>query len=95
MLKIIASILTVVVGFVELMLISRFVLKLLAANEANALVGWVYAFTYPFISPFTGIFNLPLPTSGVVIEIPTILAIIVFGILSGIFGSVASSKSKS
>lgn len=48
----IASIVYVIGGFIELLVGLRFVLRLIGANAGNAIVSWVYAWSTPFVAPF-------------------------------------------
>jgi hypothetical protein len=46
-----------ILGFVEVLIAIRFVLKLFGANTTAAFVRFMYDLTWPFVAPFHGIFN--------------------------------------
>lgn len=52
------------VGFIEVSLLLRFVLKLLGANPANGFVDFVYAVTGVLTAPFDSIFGVTEPRAG-------------------------------
>lgn len=52
------------VGFIEIILILRFVLKLFGANPANGFVDFVYAVTGILTAPFDSIFGVTKPEAG-------------------------------
>ena len=63
------------VGFIEVILIFRFVLKLLGANPSNGFVDFVYAVTGVLTAPFDSIFGVVKPQAGNVSSVfePSIL----------------------
>lgn len=70
-----------VFGGLEILLITRFAFRLLGANAASPFVKFLYQVTYPFMSIFQGIFT-PLPAIGnVVVELETIVAAVIYGLL--------------
>jgi uncharacterized protein YggT (Ycf19 family) len=76
--RVIALVFTVI----EVLLLIRFVLKLLAANADQALVAFIYGLTDPLIAPFRGIFAQPAGTP--VVEIATLLSIVFFVLLAAL-----------
>jgi len=46
-----------IVGFIDVLVAIRFVLKLFGANVAAAFVRFMYDVTWPLVAPFHGIFN--------------------------------------
>jgi uncharacterized protein YggT (Ycf19 family) len=70
--RVIALVFTVL----EVLLVVRFTLKLLAANADHPLVSAIYGITEPLVAPFRGIFAQPAGTP--VVEIATLLSIIFF-----------------
>lgn len=66
----------------EVLLLFRFTFKLTGANAAQPLVAWLYAFTDPLVRPFQGIF--PEPRTGVVVDIPALLAILFLFLIGGL-----------
>lgn len=67
-------------GILEAFLALRFVLKLIAANPANPFAVFIYGFTNLFLFPFTGLTVTP-SAGGMVLEIPTLIAILVYGLV--------------
>jgi hypothetical protein len=52
------------VGFIEIILLFRFALKLLGANPENGFVNFVYAITGILTAPFDSIFGVAQQTAG-------------------------------
>jgi hypothetical protein len=46
-----------IVGFIDILIAIRFVLKLFGANTTAAFVRFMYDLTWPLVAPFHGIFN--------------------------------------
>ena len=76
--RVIALVFTVL----EVLLLVRFTLKLLAANAEQPFVSAIYGITEPLVAPFRGIFAQPDGTP--VVEIATILAVIFFVLLAAL-----------
>ncbi|MFA6017103.1 MAG: YggT family protein [Patescibacteria group bacterium] len=66
-----------ILGFVEMLLLFRVVLKLLGANSSVGFTSFIYTLTTPLASPFSGILGLSI-TGSSVIEWSTIIAAIVY-----------------
>ena len=67
-------------GVIIALLLVRFVLQLLGANDANGFVDFIYALSGIFVAPFYGIFGEPI-VGRAQFETSTLVAIIVYGIL--------------
>lgn len=82
------SIVYAIVGFIEFILVFRFVFRLVGANAANGFVSWIYSISSPLIIPFAGILGQPPVVEGVaqpgVFEFATVVAIIVYGLAGGL-----------
>jgi len=82
------TIISAVAGLIELVLVLRFVFRLLGANPANGFVSWIYGVSHPLVTPFVGIFGQPVIPSGVVVrgvfEWASILALIVYGLIASV-----------
>lgn len=70
-----------IIGFIIALLALRMILLLLAANENNAFVGFVYALSGVFAWPFYGIFNYQPAYGSSVFEVSTLVAIIVYALI--------------
>jgi uncharacterized protein YggT (Ycf19 family) len=81
-----SRVITLVFTVIEVLLLIRFVLKLLGANADQALVSLIYGVTDPLIAPFRGIFAQPSGTP--VVEIATLLAIVFFVLLAALIVAV-------
>ncbi len=53
-----------VVGFVEIMLAFRFIMKLLGANPSSGFVNFIYSLTNILTAPFDNIFGVARTTTG-------------------------------
>ena len=76
--RVIALVFTVL----EVLLLVRFTLKLLAANADQPFVSAIYGITEPLVVPFRGIFAQPAGTP--VVEIASILAVIFYVLLAAL-----------
>ncbi|HEX8034950.1 MAG TPA: YggT family protein [Ktedonobacterales bacterium] len=68
-------------GIIEVLIIIRIVLRLLAANPDAAFTSLIYTLTAPFIAPFEGVFPTP-QRNGSVLELSSVLAVIVYALLA-------------
>jgi hypothetical protein len=68
-------------GALESLLALRVILKLVAANPGNPFASLVYALSDLFVWPFVGLTVTP-SAAGIVIEIHTIIAMVVYAILA-------------
>lgn len=76
-----ATIISFIVGIIQLILILRFLFQLFNANEGAAFTQLIYGLSQPLLLPFAAIFpNIEL-ANGFVIELSTIVAIIVYGVV--------------
>ena len=69
------------VGILEGLLALRVLLKVIAANPANAFASTIYGLSDFFLAPFFGITGSPA-ADGVVLEVPTIIAMLVYALLA-------------
>jgi uncharacterized protein YggT (Ycf19 family) len=70
----VTSVIVLVFTVLEVLLLLRFIFKLLGANGGQSLVAALYAVTDPLTRPFQGIF--PIPDSPPIVDIPALLAIV-------------------
>jgi hypothetical protein len=83
------AVISIIFGFIELLVGLRFVFLLLGANPATAIVSWVYSWSAPFIAPFAGILGQPTTApSGAVVqgvfEPSSLIALIIYAAVGGI-----------
>ena len=69
-------------GLIEALLAIRFVLKALGANAEAGFAQLVYGVTGPLIAPFRGLFGTPQTASGVVLEVPTLIALVIYALVA-------------
>jgi YGGT family protein len=74
-----------VFGLLEVLLLFRLVLKLLAANPGAGFTSLVYQLSEPFVALFRGVFPTPA-ASGSVLELFTVLAMIVYAVVAWAIG---------
>jgi YggT family protein len=67
-------------GILEALFALRFVLKLIAANEASPIAVFIYGFTNLFLWPFAGLTVTP-SAGGMVLEVSTLIAMVVYGLI--------------
>lgn len=70
-----------ILGIIEVLLLTRFILKVFAANPEALFTNFVYSTTYIFATPFLNVFNITR-VEGSVFEWTTILAMLVYWILA-------------
>lgn len=71
-----------ILGFIEIVLVFRFVLKLLGANAAAGFTSFIYGITYVFATPFLNVFSASYPVGGSVFEWTTLLAMLVYWVVA-------------
>jgi hypothetical protein len=69
-------------GLVEALLAIRFVLKALDANAGAGFAQLIYGVTGPLVAPFVGLFGTPQAASGAVLEVHTLIALVIYGLLA-------------
>lgn len=70
-----------ILGLVEILLLFRFVLKLLGANPAAGFSSFIYGVTYIFATPFLDVFRLTY-VEGSIFEWTTLLAMLVYWVVA-------------
>jgi uncharacterized protein YggT (Ycf19 family) len=70
-----------VLGLVEALIITRVILKLLAANPGSAFVRFIYNVSAPLVAPFQGIFPTPATQSSV-LELSSLVALAVYALIA-------------
>ena len=70
-----------IVGFIEVLLAFRFVLKLLIANPGAGFTSFIYTATQPLAYPFLTVFGISRPVVGSLFEWTTLLAMFVYWLI--------------
>lgn len=93
------SIIYAIGGFIETLIGLRIVLRLLGADAANGIVNWIYTWSTPFVTPFSGIFGQDATVlHGVgtvytsVFDWTALIALIVIGVVVGFIGSLLGRR---
>jgi len=81
MLKLLRDLLTFVMAIVEVLLVLRFILKLLGAAPRAEIVNWVYDTTQPLLQPFLFAFPTPTMKGGFVLEFTTLFAVFAYAFI--------------
>ena len=76
-----AMITYLILGIMEALLITRVILKLLAANPGSSFVRFVYNISALLVAPFQGIFPTPA-TQNSVLELSSLVAIAVYALIA-------------
>ncbi|HXH26768.1 MAG TPA: hypothetical protein VNG90_02650 [Candidatus Acidoferrum sp.] len=82
-----SGIVSLIFGFLELVVGLRFVFRLFGADPGVQFVGWVYNISQPLITPFTGILGNPAIVPGAghgVFEPSTLVALAVYAAVGGV-----------
>jgi YggT family protein len=86
--RIIATVINIVLGFIEFLLGVRFIFKVLGVQPTTSFVSWIYDTSSPFITPFLGVLPNISFGSRSVLELTTLVALIIFGIIAAIVNNV-------
>jgi hypothetical protein len=78
----IATVTYFVLGVLEIILLLRFIFRLLGANEGNSFIMFLYGLSHVFVAPFSGIFSNPVLSSNSVFEVSTLIAMLVYALLA-------------
>lgn len=70
-----------ILGFIEILLAFRFVLKLLGANAGAGFTNFIYSITHVFAAPFLNVFSVTR-VEGSVFEWTTLLAMFVYWVVA-------------
>lgn len=70
-----------ILGIIQLLLIFRFILKLLGANVEAGFTSFIYGITHIFVLPFLSVFNVS-QVDGSIVEWTTLLAMFVYWIVA-------------
>ncbi len=92
--KILKELAKFVFGLIDVLLIFRFVLKLLAANPDAGFVAWVYDTTRPLLHPFLLAFPTPKARGGFTLEFTTLFAIFAYTFLGYLTQELLAAMSK-
>lgn len=76
-----ARIVYFIFGFIITLLAIRMLLLLMAANQGNPFVDFIYGLSGVFAAPFYGIFNYEPQYGSFIFEISTLVAIIVYALV--------------
>lgn len=68
-------------GLIEILLLFRFVLKLLGANPSAGFSNFIYGATYIFAAPFLNVFHITY-VEGSIFEWATLLAMLVYWVIA-------------
>jgi hypothetical protein len=83
-----AGIINVVFGVILTLLALRLVLRLLGADPDSGLVDFVYRTSQPLVAPFFGVFDAQAELSGSGLEVATLIALLVYGLIGGLLARV-------
>lgn len=89
-----ARIVYLIFGFIITVLAIRMLLLLLAANQGNQFVDFVYGFSGVFAAPFYGIFSYEPQYGSFVFEVSTLVAIIVYALVGWGLASILTLGTK-
>ena len=67
-------------GVLEIILLLRFIFRLLGANAYNSFIPFLYNLSYPFVAAFRGIFDARLVGNGV-LEFSTLIAMLIYALI--------------
>jgi hypothetical protein len=73
-----------------MVLVLRFLFRLLGANQESSFILFLYNFSQVFIAPFNGIFHDQALSAGNVFELSTLTAMLVYALIA--WGLIALSR---
>ncbi len=79
--RLLRDLLSFVMALVEILLTSRFALKLLGASSQAEFVNWIYETTLPLLKPFLFAFPTPSIKGGFILEFTTLFAIFAYAFI--------------
>jgi hypothetical protein len=82
------NIINTLAGIIESFLLIRILLKLLGANGQNVFVDFIYSVSAFFITPFKNIFENIEVQDGMILEVNTIIAMVVYALITAIIISI-------
>jgi uncharacterized protein YggT (Ycf19 family) len=68
-------------GILEALIALRIFLKLIGANEASPIAGFIYGITSLFLAPFSGLTGTPA-AGGMVLELSSVIAMLVYALIA-------------
>ncbi len=71
-----------VLGFFEILLLFRLVLKILAANPGSGFSILIYGLSGPLVAPFVGVLRITTADTGSTFEWPTLIATAVYWVVA-------------
>ena len=89
-----ARIIYFVGGIVIGLLAIRFLLALFGANPNNAFASFIYDISHPLAAPFFNLFNYNASAIGSRFELGTLVAIVVYGIVTGLLARLVTLGSR-
>jgi hypothetical protein len=69
-------------GILEVLIALRIGLLLIGANPNSPIVALIYGLTYLFLFPFTGLISSPTAGSSMVLELSSMFAMLVYGLIA-------------
>ena len=69
-------------GILEALIALRIGLKLIGANPDSPIVALIYGFTYLFLFPFEGLVASPTAGSSMVLELSSLFAMLIYGLIA-------------
>lgn len=96
----IARILAIIIGIIEVIIGLRFLFLLIGANPSSQFVSWIYDWSNPFVAPFNGIFgqNATVTAAGQGIAAQSIfdwtalIALVVYGLIGAVVARFATNN---
>ena len=68
-----------ILSILEIILVIRFILKLIAANPSNSFAEFMYKISAPFVGPFTNLIGNP-GSGGMIFEVTTLIALLIYAL---------------
>lgn len=92
------GILSLIFGFIEIIIGLRFVFLLLGASLDSGFVTWIYNVSNPLVAPFGTVFGhtaktIPGTLPGSSFEAASLVALVVYGLIGGILLRVTATRS--
>ena len=80
--RIVRMVIDLVFGIIELIIALRIVFELFNANPLTPFISWLYSTSASLIAPFSGIFPSPFIGNGFKLDLPALIALVIYAIIA-------------
>jgi uncharacterized protein YggT (Ycf19 family) len=78
----VSQLIWLIAAVIDVLVALRFALKLIAANPASSFASFIYSITDILVGPFTGLVRTPTTQNGMVFDVASLFAVVVYTLLA-------------